>query len=84
MIATSVVLWAAVVALVVFIYYVRFVEATALRVERIEVAIRDLPPQLVGLRIVHLSDLHLRGQKRALDLGLRAIDLAMAERADLT
>lgn len=83
MIVTSIVLWTAVAALVVFAYYVRFVEATALRVERVEVAIRDLPPQLAGLRIVHLSDLHLRNRPRALDLGLRAIELAMAEEADL-
>lgn len=83
MIVTSIVLWTAVAALVVFVYYVRFVEATALRVERVEVAIRDLPPQLAGLRIVHLSDLHLRNRPRALELGLRAIELAMAEEANL-
>lgn len=83
MILTSIVLWVAVAAMAVFVYYVRFVEARALGVERIEVAIPDLPTALVGLRIVHISDLHLRDRKRALDLGARAIQLTLAEQPDM-
>ena len=82
MIVVSVVLWAAVVAAFVFIYYVRHIEARALGIERVTVAVRDLPDQFEGLRIVHLSDLHIRDRKRALELGTQAVGLAMSEGAD--
>ena len=35
------------------------------RVERIDLPVRDLPPQLAGLRIAHISDLHIGRQLRA-------------------
>jgi predicted MPP superfamily phosphohydrolase len=49
-------------------------EAGWLRVRRLELAVPDLHPELAGLRIVHLSDLHLGMPSR----GKRSVERAFA------
>lgn len=62
--------------------YAGFACPGALRLRRFEIPIRDLPPALDGLRLAHLSDLHL-GDFLHVDQIARAFDLAMSERPDL-
>lgn len=51
-------LWDLACALSIVCIWPRFIEPNLLRVSRFTVSVRDLPPTLLGLRIVHFSDLH--------------------------
>ncbi|MEA5419055.1 metallophosphoesterase [Spirulina sp. CCNP1310] len=53
------------------------------RVERVAIAITDLPPDLEGCKIVHLSDLHYDGQSLGDGMLQEAIALVNAENPDL-
>lgn len=63
-------------------HYARHVEPTWLEVNRHTIAIRQLPAEFDGFRVVQLSDLHVGPKlcQRFLD---EAIDRAQAERPDL-
>ncbi|MDY7012670.1 MAG: metallophosphoesterase [Cyanobacteriota bacterium] len=54
-----------------------------LSVERITVAIADLPASLVGTKLIQLSDLHYDGQRLSENLLARAIEAANEEEPDL-
>ena len=54
-----------------------------LKIETINIAITNLPPSLIGTKIVQLSDLHYDGVRLAENLLAEAISLANAEEPDL-
>lgn len=54
-----------------------------LSIERITVAIADLPPSLSGTKIVHLSDLHYDGLRLSEQLLAQAIEVSNCEDPDL-
>ena len=54
-----------------------------LKIETINIAITDLPPSLIGTKIVQLSDLHYDGVRLAENLLAEAISLSNAEEPDL-
>lgn len=83
MIALAVVLWALVIAAVIFAVYVRYVEPRKIEVTETTMHVEELPPALEGLRIVHLSDFHCH-HDRAIEASSReAVRLAMEQSADL-
>lgn len=53
------------------------------RVERVTVPSNGLPPEFDGLRIVHISDLHLGSFNGGSDLVRRGVELINAEEPDL-
>ncbi len=55
----------------------------SLKVETLTLPIRDLPPDLQGLRLVQMSDFHFDGVRLSEDLLLAAIEAANAARPDL-
>ena len=55
----------------------------ALSLERIDVEIADLPPSLIGTKLVQLSDLHYDGVRLGEDLLAEAIELTNREKPDL-
>ncbi len=59
-------------------------EAGWVRLRELEVAVPDLPPELDGLRIAHLSDLHLGVPSRGGRAAARAVDWVASRRPDLT
>lgn len=54
-----------------------------LKVERLTVAIADLPASLIGLKLVHLSDFHYDGIRLSEDLLAQVIFLTNQENPDL-
>jgi uncharacterized protein len=58
-------------------------EAGWIRLRRLEVRLPRLPPELVGLRIIHLSDFHLGFPSRGTRAVERAVDWAAERRPDL-
>jgi uncharacterized protein len=64
--------------------YAFFIEPRWLQLRRERVHIRSLPPDLEGLRIGHISDLHIKGGARAGVLGGRSMRLVRRAVAILT
>jgi uncharacterized protein len=62
-----------------FVGYAGVVEQRRLRVARRRVAVRGLPPELTGLRVLHLSDIHVGARH----CGARHLEAARALDADL-
>src|SRR5437899_643517 len=58
-------------------------EAGWVRFTRLEIPVDGLPPRLAGLRIVHLSDLHLGLPSRGAHAVKRAVEWTVARRPDL-
>jgi predicted MPP superfamily phosphohydrolase len=58
-------------------------EAGWVRLRSVEIALPDLPPELAGLRVVHLSDFHLGFPSRGSVAVSRAVDWAASIRPDL-
>ncbi|WP_013320212.1 metallophosphoesterase [Gloeothece verrucosa] len=54
-----------------------------LKVERLTVAIADLPSSLIGLKLVHLSDFHYDGKRLSEDLLAEVIATSNRENPDL-
>lgn len=54
-----------------------------LAVERVEVAIANLPPSLIGLKLAQLSDFHIDRDRRSLGLVEAAVAVCQAEQPDL-
>jgi predicted MPP superfamily phosphohydrolase len=54
-----------------------------LKLERIEIAIANLPPTLVGTKLIHLSDLHYDGKSLSTELLLETIEKSNQENPDL-
>src|SRR4029077_6807091 len=72
--STAQALGAVVLALAVLLATYGWFEAGWVRLRVLEVAVDDLPPELDGLRIAHLSDFHLGVPSR----GVRAVERAVA------
>ena len=83
MIALATALWALFALFVAFLVYAHFVEPMRLRVTRREVHIASLPPELDGVVIAHLSDLHCRPEPRPLRVVKQAIAETLAAEPDL-
>ena len=83
MIALATILWAIFALFVAFLVYAHFVEPTRLRVTRREVHLPSLPPELDGVVIAHLSDLHCRPEARPLRVVQQAIAETLAAQPDL-
>jgi hypothetical protein len=58
MVAWAIVLWSLVLILVAALTYGAVIGARDLRLDRLSVHLPGLPPDLAGLRVVHLSDTH--------------------------
>ncbi len=54
-----------------------------LRLDRVTIAIADLPPSLQGTKVVQLSDLHYDGQRLSDELLAEAIEVCNQEEPDL-
>lgn len=82
---TTAILWALVLLIIAFVYYSRFVEPGRLRVTHRRISIPRLPANLEGLKIVHLADLHIKGEGKpfALQMARRAVAMTLAEEPDL-
>ncbi|MEI6501918.1 MAG: metallophosphoesterase [Armatimonadota bacterium] len=82
---TTVLLWLLLLSAVCFIYYSHFVEPRRLRVSSVTVSIPRLPEALEGLRIAHLSDLHIKSPAHPFPLRMarQAVELALAQQPDL-
>lgn len=78
-------LWLLVGLLVAFAIYSYFIEPHRLRLTRRVVHIPGLPPQLQGLRIAHLSDLHVKSSHRPFpqDMARRAVQMVQEMNPDL-
>ncbi len=61
----------------------QFIKTEPLSIERISVAIADLPPQLSGTKLVQLSDFHYDGWRLSEKLLTQAITTTNAEKPDL-
>ncbi len=62
--------------------YATLVEPLRLKVRQLHIAIKDLPPELEGLRVLHLSDLHL-GWYTSTAFLQRVAERANAQKTDL-
>jgi predicted MPP superfamily phosphohydrolase len=82
MLLTSLILWAILGLIAAFLYYVHQVEPRRLQIEHIQVQLPGLPQELSGLRIAHLSDLHLQDSRHAIETGQNAVAQAMAQSPD--
>ncbi|MBC7287542.1 MAG: metallophosphoesterase [Armatimonadetes bacterium] len=60
MVLIAAILWSAVLAVVVGAAYGAFIGARRLRVDTLTVTVPRLPPELSGLRIVHIADTHFK------------------------
>ncbi len=83
MLLTSVILWAILLLAAAFLYYARYVEPNRLETEQVHVRISRLPAELAGLKIAHLSDLHLRNSRQAMTIGRQAVADIMAHEPDV-
>lgn len=83
MVLTSIILWAILVLTSAFLYYVHRVEPRRLQTEHVKVRLQRLPAKLEGLRIAHLSDLHLQQCRHAMEIGRQAVEMVMAQQPDL-
>lgn len=82
---TIALLWLLVLLTIAFIYYSHYIEPRRLRLSRWRISIPRLPAELEGLKIVHLSDLHIRSENKPfpLEVGRRAVQMALAQKPDL-
>jgi len=78
-------LWFLLLLAIWFIYYSHFVEPRRLRVSPVKVSLPRLPQPLEGLRIAHLSDLHIKSQSHPIpqEMARQAVELALAQKPDL-
>jgi predicted MPP superfamily phosphohydrolase len=78
-------LWALDGLLLAFAIYSIFIEPRRLRLVRRTVHLPDLPPELDGLRLAHLADLHVKSARRRFpqEMARRAVALAVSLEADL-
>ncbi len=83
MIAIAAVLWLLVIAGVIFVVYVRYVEPARLEVTENRVPLGDLPTALQDLRIVHLSDFHCHNDEAIAWSSREAVRLAMHQDPDM-
>lgn len=82
---TTAVLWLLVVLIIAFIYYSHFIEPRRLRLSRLRIRIPRLPAELEGLKILHLSDLHIKSENKPFptEMAKRAVEMALAQEPDL-
>ncbi len=83
MIITAIVLWAVLGATVLFWVYASLIEPRRLHVRHIEIPLPNLPPELAGLRIAHLSDLHCANQPGAAQVPSQAAAETLRAAPDL-
>jgi|LSQX01.1.fsa_nt_gb predicted MPP superfamily phosphohydrolase len=83
MVLTSLILWAILGLIAAFLYYVHQIEPRRLQTEHVQIRVRRLPGELAGLKIAHLSDLHLQNSRHAMEMGQQAVALATAHSPDL-
>ena len=83
MIVTAAALWALVILMGVFVWYVRYVEPHSFEVTRLELRFPELPEALEGLTITHLSDFHCQPTGGSRLTSSEAIRLAREIEADL-
>ncbi|NPV45403.1 MAG: metallophosphoesterase [Armatimonadetes bacterium] len=82
---TTIVLWALVALVAAFFWYSHYVEPRRLGLTRLRVSIPRLPEALEGLTLLHLSDLHVTGDRDDFggEMARRAVALAEEVPADL-
>ncbi len=82
---TTIVLWALVALIAAFFYYSHYVEPRRLGLTRLRVSIPRLPEALEGLTLLHLSDLHVTGDRDDFggEMARAAVALAEGVKADL-
>jgi uncharacterized protein len=81
----TLILWLLVLALALFIIRAHYLEPRRLGLSRWRVAVPDLPPALEGLKVLHLSDLHLKSADTPFprQMAQRAVALALAQDPDI-
>lgn len=82
---TTLLLWGLAVGAFAFVVYSFRVEPQRLTLTRVRASIPRLPAELEGLRLAHLSDLHIKGEHKPfpLQMARRAVALALEQRPDL-
>ena len=83
MVITAIVLWTVLVATAFFWVYASLIEPRRLNVRHIEIPLPNLPPELAGLRIAHLSDLHCANQPGAAQVPSQAVAETLRAAPDL-
>ena len=83
MITTAIILWILVAGAAAFWVYASLIEPQRLCVRQIDVPLPNLPEALVGLRIVHLSDLHCACYDRDESVTSSAIAETLQQAPDL-
>jgi len=82
-IITALVLWALLLLIALFVWYVRYVEPYRFEVTRLELRFPDLPAGLDGLTITHLSDFHCQPTGGSRRTSREAVRLAREAGSDL-
>jgi hypothetical protein len=81
---TAVILWLLVAAALAFAYYSHCLEPRRLGTRRLRPGIPRLSRELEGLKILHLADLHLKGEGSFQDaMGRLAVQRALEEQPDI-
>ncbi|MEN6545073.1 MAG: metallophosphoesterase [Armatimonadia bacterium] len=82
---TTVLLWLLMLAVGAFIVYSHFFEPKCLELTHRRISLPGLPPELEGLTIAHLSDLHIKSPANnfSYEIAEQAVALALAQRPDL-
>ncbi len=83
MVTVAIILWTVVAATAVFWVYASLIEPRSLRVRHLDIPVPDLPEELAGLRIAHLSDLHCSANATAGQMSRRAVAATLREAPDL-
>ncbi len=83
MVLTSITLWTILLLVVALLYYVRRVEPNRLKTEAVPVPVSGLPAELRGLKIAHLSDMHLRESEQSISISRQAVAEIMTRQPDL-
>lgn len=81
----TIVLWLLAGLAIAFVIYSYYIEPQQLRLTRRVVPIARLPVELEGLRIVHLSDFHIKSPRRAFPqkMARRAVEMTIQLAPDL-
>lgn len=82
---TTIVLWALVAVVAAFFYYSHYVEPRRLGLTRLRVSLPRLPEALEGFTLLHLSDLHVTGDRDDFggEMAREAVALAAGLSADI-
>jgi predicted MPP superfamily phosphohydrolase len=77
--------WLLVAGIVAFIYYSHWVEPRRLRLSRLKVGVPRLPAELEGLKVLHISDLHVKSAAKQFpqEIAQQAVEMVLSRQPDI-